>query len=1744
MKSFFDSITRLSLRFRTTTLVSVVVIMVLGGIAATRLKQELLPPIEFPQTFILAQVSGMSSEQVLTVLTSRLEAEISTIPEIVNLTSTSTGAFGAVITAANDFGLNQARLRDNIQAAIDRVWLPQRAITAAEGENPQEFGQARIAEITPELAVYFAQRNNNFAFDLSPEVWLALNDDTFNALLAYLANQTLTEEEGKSALERLVEQEVVPQLQNVVQVASVQISGGQALPGEEALFQASGVNANAEAKSFLLQLSPTVWDAIQSRVAGLGELNQETVDQLASNAYPEVAIAPELPAGWQAPHFSTATDILEMQSLTRSVGRVLNDFYNTGVIRGALGQTDDLTPEVVTQMLAIDATLVNTFTAEQLVALPADVFAVLPADFVAGLDGFTRDALAAAAVARELGGDAAITPLDLPSAWRIQPPQIITFNLSSIPLATYSVFSTSTGDSQLFASGNAVGAISMPSTEITPELVLPPAPALPEFFALIGEQFGATLDSADDLINVQLSGPIAEQFGVTSIRGADLLNQLAQNPSFGLGGTSGTGGTPSNINVAEFTQALLGCGLNLFEIDLQNPNVAQLVIGCLPADAFQYLLDNDPTFLNALSPEVFEYLRPDVLALEGVSPPLGAVWNTLAQQPQFDNQPLRRAADVVTLGGGRASVVLNQINASVPASFTGYEVRLFDSLAPATVRYFVSQEPEFFANLDEVVVLKLSPAILQLIPDDVRETFDTETQTQIAAIIDGTQPSAGMVLASAEVSETDVEPTDPNAPALDPLWGTIASNAPGVDQLLNASDLLRLPENYGGAAGFFDLLLERAGDFAPRLIGSLSIEAISYVAERDADFLNNLSVRALRSLNPSVLAALPQAIQDKAASVEVFIPTRQVTRTNGEPALLVTIIKDQNANTVEAYYNIKAIMEEIDANNPNIQVAIAFEQSSLVEKSISGVAREGVLGSFFAVLTILVFLSGGVWGLGGRRMTGFIILVVSTIVLVLVVASQLETAGGDLVRAWDVSDVILRILAIGGIATGLGILLFRGSLASPAWRSTLVIAVSIPLSIAVALALMLWLPPAMNSILAPLADSSPIFAFLARLFPANLTLNIMTLSGLTVAVGRVVDDSIVVLENIFRQMQDRKISKREAILTGTRDVSVAIFSATGITVVVFLPLGLTGGLIGEFFLPFGLAVTYALLSSFVVAITVVPVLVELFVSSDEAHEEQTGALERWYASALTWTLKTRLNSTLVIGLALISLVIGGLLFLGRPQAFIPDFGEPEIAVNITMPNGTTMLQTNEVALRAEEIIRATVPDEKIRTIRTIVGGGGLSLASLTGGSSVNEARAQLTINTTSGEELDEITEIVREVMLRELGEEIVKVSKSSLTSQGGFGGFELVMSGDDQAQLVSVESCVTKVLNTVEGVTNVTSNLAQTGLSGQPCPTITFEGELTGVATPELQTQVLTAIRESIGDAKLIVSVELEAGVHVEISSLDSLSLDSQAENVLGVLTNFSEFENVVRVENEVTENAEASEGASGVFIRINEQPAFSFTGEVITEDTINLATKALTAIETQMTLPEGVTIGQGYNSQFQQQGFSGIFVAMGIAIVIVIFILFLVFGSPVYWFAVIFSIAVAPVGAAIALTLTDRTLGISALIGLLMLLGLVVTNAVVLIDRVSSNRHERKMNTHDALIEGGERRLRPIIMTALATIFALMPLAFGLSEGAIIAEELGTVVIGGLFSSTILTLVAVPALYYLTTPLHNFFIRKDRETE
>src|SRR5690606_18581841 len=284
------------------------------------------------------------------------------------------------------------------------------------------------------------------------------------------------------------------------------------------------------------------------------------------------------------------------------------------------------------------------------------------------------------------------------------------------------------------------------------------------------------------------------------------------------------------------------------------------------------------------------------------------------------------------------------------------------------------------------------------------------------------------------------------------------------------------------------------------------------------------------------------------------------------------------------------------------------------------------------------------------------------------------------------------------------------------------------------------------------------------------------------------------------------------------DVSVAIFAATVVTVMVFLPLGLTGGIIGEFFLPFGLAVTYALAASFIVAITIVPVVAYLLLDKSEIAEEHDSWLERLYVPSLRLAPNKNSHRLAVLGIAFVSLIIGGVLFGTRPVAFLPSFGEPQISVNVEMPAGTKLIDTNARVEQLEQWIETSVPEGVTSRVQVTVGGGGLSLESFfVGGGSVSENLASITLIVEDSSQLDALTQQVRERAEEIFGEGNVTVSAASLSEQG-FGGFALVLSGP-QEDLIAVNQSVIDTLNNVPGLANATSNLLLVGEASDDAPT-------------------------------------------------------------------------------------------------------------------------------------------------------------------------------------------------------------------------------------------------------------------------------------------------------------------------------------
>jgi HAE1 family hydrophobic/amphiphilic exporter-1 len=224
--------------------------------------------------------------------------------------------------------------------------------------------------------------------------------------------------------------------------------------------------------------------------------------------------------------------------------------------------------------------------------------------------------------------------------------------------------------------------------------------------------------------------------------------------------------------------------------------------------------------------------------------------------------------------------------------------------------------------------------------------------------------------------------------------------------------------------------------------------------------------------------------------------------------------------------------------------------------------------------------------------------------------------------------------------------------------------------------------------------------------------------------------------------------------------------------------------------------------------------------------------------------------------------------------------------------------------------------------------------------------------------------------------------------------------------------------------------------------------------------------------------------------------------------------------------NVTSNLAEGNVILRVDGQPAVEYTGDVETKDAMGLTAAAKAKL--QEIVPPGITVSEGYQSEQQSRAFQEAVQAMLISIVIVYLVMVITFRSFVHPFTILFSLPLAIIGVAAALWLTGGVVGLSALVGVMMLVGIVVTNAIVLIDRVQTNRKVRSMDAPEALVEGGRTRLRPILMTAAATILALTPMALGLTEGALVASDLSRVVIGGLITSTLLTLLIVPVVYSL----------------
>ncbi|WP_285767171.1 efflux RND transporter permease subunit [Peribacillus sp. SI8-4] len=617
---------------------------------------------------------------------------------------------------------------------------------------------------------------------------------------------------------------------------------------------------------------------------------------------------------------------------------------------------------------------------------------------------------------------------------------------------------------------------------------------------------------------------------------------------------------------------------------------------------------------------------------------------------------------------------------------------------------------------------------------------------------------------------------------------------------------------------------------------------------------------------------------------------------------------------------------------------------------------------------------------------------------------------------------------------------------------------------------------------------------------SGVTLNILTLGGVAVAIGRLVDDSIVVIENIFRKMQQEKISV-SLVMDATKEVGVAITASTLTTVAVFLPVALLNGGLQEFLLPFALTVTYSLLASLIVALTVVPLMSAGLLKRAQLPKHRPA---QRFTKLVTWSLN---HKWVVLSIALL-LFVGSIgTYFAMPKGAIDHSSADYVSVTLTYPNDAPFAHVKEKAIELEEKLQDL--DEAENVFMQL----GNSAESAQYGAVTSPTEATFGILVKDEANIDG--------MLAEIDKEkenypgaSIATSASSFMMGASKTNITIDVIGKNVGDLERTADKIKGSIQDIKGIEEVTTNQDEKktiysfkvdpakGNAEQIAQQLGVMLNRTPIGNMTLADKQTPVVLEPILDPKQPNDLKnipiMTDGGPVPVSQVASLTSEESAT------TQFHKDGEAYLRLTATVDPAKLSEISSKVNAAI-----FG-----------DKQTKALK-------IPKDVDIFVGGASAQQTDDFSDLFLTMLLSIGIVFLIMVITFKSMKAPIAILFSLPFAAIGAVLGLVISRIPVDITALLGALMLIGIVVTNAIVLLDRVRQN--EEKMIIRDAIIEATATRFRPIIMTAVATICAMLPLLYKKAEtGSLVSQSLAIVVIGGLAVSTLLTLIVIPCIYEL----------------
>lgn len=635
--------------------------------------------------------------------------------------------------------------------------------------------------------------------------------------------------------------------------------------------------------------------------------------------------------------------------------------------------------------------------------------------------------------------------------------------------------------------------------------------------------------------------------------------------------------------------------------------------------------------------------------------------------------------------------------------------------------------------------------------------------------------------------------------------------------------------------------------------------------------------------------------------------------------------------------------------------------------------------------------------------------------------------------------------ALGTIVAIIVILLFLRNI-----RTTAISIVSIPMSILIAL---------------------------IALKLSNVSLNILTLGALTVAIGRVIDDSIVVVENIFRRLSDpnEKLKGENLIISATREVFKPIMSSTLVTIVVFLPLVFVSGSVGEMFRPFALAITFSLLASLLVSITLVPSLGATFFKNGVKNREQKGGLGvvgRAYRSALNWSLNHKWIVLIVSIFILVGSVVIGARNLGT--SYISTGDNKFLALTYTPKPGETQKSITQHAEKVQNYL-----DKKDKVLKHIE-------------------------------------------TFKQPGE----WKNQDLGTGAGNNSVEVTVKGPNTSAMKDTVNRVEKMMTDIKGITNVKSDLSQT-YDQYEIKVDQNKAADNGISAAQLAMNLNENLPEKT------ISTVNEKGKSIDVKVKQNKQTDWSSQKIKNIKLNKPtggtiKLSEIASLKKSYTPSKLTQEDGDY---------ATTVTGKVTDKDVGGKSQQVMAKVK-DLEKPSHIKINVGGATDDIDKAISQLAMAMIAAIIIVYLILVITFRGGLAPFTILFSLPFTVIGVVLALIITGETISVPSLIGMLMLIGIVVTNAIVLIDRVINNE-KQGMQMKSALIEAGGTRIRPILMTAIATIGALVPLLFGQDSSILISKGMAATVIGGLISSTLLTLFVVPVMYEILFTLKNKLTKK-----